>query len=178
MLMERTSDPIDEYLHIDVLALRAHTEEAGDQLDETEHRARLARSFAISEICEVRRRGVVLAYAMLRPKAHGVWFVTAFNVHPNNRTPGVFAALAAEFIAKLQHHGISEIQSNVYRTNIRSMKLHRRLGFIITRENEKGVEFTASAATILTNPVVARIKELSTRRQVSGSIVDNFESLF
>lgn len=157
--MTGTADPIDEYLRIDLLALRAHTEAAGDPFDATEHRARLARSFAISEICEVRRHGVVVAYAMLRPKTGGVWFVSAFNVHPNHRTPGVFAALAAEFIAQLQRQRVCEIQSHVYRTNIRSMALHRRLGFVITRENEKGVAFTGSVARILGNPVVTRITE-------------------
>jgi len=161
LIMHRTFDPIDEYLGIDLLALRTHTEEAGDRLDETEHRARLARSFAISEICEVRRDGAVLAYAMLRPKTDDTWFVTAFNVHPNNRTPGVFVALAAEFISKLQRHRVLKIQSNVYRTNLRSMEFHRRLGFVITRENEKGVEFTASVATILSNPVAARVMQQS-----------------
>jgi GNAT superfamily N-acetyltransferase len=154
--MESSVSPVEEYLEVDLLALRAHTEEAGDRFDEVQHRIRLTNSLAISEVCEVRRDGGVLAYVMLQPKGDGLWFVTAFNVHPGYRTPGVFRALGSDVIAKIQRLGVLRLQSNVYRTNKRSMEFHRRLGFAITKKNAKAVEFTASASAILSNPIVAR----------------------
>lgn len=52
--------------------------------------------------------------------------------------------------------GIVELRSNVYKTNLTSMAFHRKLGFYITRENEKAVEFFASISTISKRPSIKR----------------------
>jgi hypothetical protein len=40
------------------------------------------------------------------------------------------------------------LRSNVYKTNRLSMAFHQKLGFKLTRENAKGVEFTAELAAL------------------------------
>jgi ribosomal protein S18 acetylase RimI-like enzyme len=158
----RHSTSVDDYLRIDLLTLRSHTESAGDRLDAEVHRARLITSLAISQVCEVRRDGQLVAYAMLRPDDGDRWFVTAFNIDPDHRNPAVFAALARTLLIKIDEFGIAALRSHVYRTNAPSMGLHRRLGFQITRESDKGVEFQASIGGIIASPLAAWIRRQKT----------------
>lgn len=135
---------LDELLALDLLTLRAHTELAGDVLDEAAHRQTLAQTLETAEVVAVRRAGALVAYAMLRPQEAGLWFVLAFNTHPARRDANVFRELFAQLAALAERLSITALRSNVYRTNRLSMAFHRRLGFRVTREAEKGVEFTAS----------------------------------
>ena len=50
----RHSTRIDDFLRIDLLTLRSHTEAVGDRLDAEVHRARLITSLTISQVYEVR----------------------------------------------------------------------------------------------------------------------------
>ncbi len=52
---------------------------------------------------------------------------------------------------------ISELRSNVYKTNRLSMAFHLRLGFQITRENAKGVEFFATVTDLAADPFIKRV---------------------
>jgi len=147
---------VDDFLQLDLAALRAHTEAAGDQIDHNRHRDILCKSLSISKVCEVRRSGSLVAYAVLRPDTKDCWFVGAFNIHPDHRTPGIFLALAASFLETIKRHSVLELRSNVYRSNLKSVALHRRLGFIATKENAKGIEFRGSVLKILETPVCRR----------------------
>jgi len=60
------------------------------------------------------------------------------------------------FAALVKRLGITELRSHVYKTNRLSMSFHRRLGFRITKENAKGVEFFASVAAMAANPSIER----------------------
>lgn len=149
---------IEELLALDLLTLREHTERAGDALDREVHAAQLRQSLQISQVCVVRREGALVAYAMLSPESQsaGGWFVRAFNTHPRHRTSAVMRELfeaMAELVARL---GITELRSHVYKTNRLSMAFHRKLGFRITRENAKGVEFLASVAELAAAPSIER----------------------
>ncbi len=80
---------------------------------------------------------------MLRPEDDGLWFVLGFNTHPAHRDANVFRDLFSQIAGLAARRCITALRSNVYRTNRLSMAFHRRLGFRVTREGAKGVEFTA-----------------------------------
>ena len=147
---------IDELLALDSLTLRDHTERAGDAFDLDEHRARLQASLEVNELCSVRREGKLVAYAMLRPESAACWFVGAFSTHPLHRTPPVISELLAKLARLVSERGIAELRSHVYKTNRLSMAFHRKLGFQVTRENEKGVEFFASILELKDRPALRR----------------------
>jgi len=140
---------IDEMLALDLLTLREHTELAGDVFDAVTQRQKLEQSLAVSEVVTVRRDGALVAYAMLRPQEDGRWFVLGFNTHPDHRDGGVFRDLFALLAGLAKRCSITSFRSNVYKTNRLSMAFHRRLGFRVTRENPKGVEFTTDLAELI-----------------------------
>jgi L-amino acid N-acyltransferase YncA len=73
----------------------------------------------------------------------------------------VFRDLFAQIAELAGRRSISSLRSNVYKTNRLSLAFHRRLGFTVTRENSKGVEFTADLADLMSaSPAVARAAEL------------------
>lgn len=140
---------VHEILELDLLTLREHTERAGDQLDPDRLRKSIESTLPISEVAVVRRNGVLVAYAMLQPQDAGQWFVSGFNTHPEHRSAPVFRALFGQLLAIASRRGITFLRSNVYKTNRLSLAFHARLGFQVTRENAKGVEFTASVSELL-----------------------------
>lgn len=139
---------IDEILVLDLLTLREHTELAGDVFDPAMQREKLKQSLAVAEIVGVRREGALIAYAMLRPQEDGLWFVLGFNTHPDHRNGGVFRDLFSLLAGLAERRSITSFRSNVYKANRLSMAFHRRLGFKLTRENSKAVEFTADLADL------------------------------
>jgi L-amino acid N-acyltransferase YncA len=147
---------VDEILALDLLTLRAHTELAGDVFDPHKQRIAIEKSLAVSEVVAVRREGALVAYAMLQPREAGCWFVTGFNTHPSHRTAPVFRDLFAQLADVVHRRAITSLRSNVYKTNHRSMAFHRRLGFKVTRENAKGVEFSASLEELTVNQSISR----------------------
>lgn len=137
-----------EIAALDWLTLREHTERAGDVLDPLQLRASIEASLPTSQVALVRRDGVLVAYAMLQVREADLGFVTGFNTHPAHRTAAVFRSLFSQMQAMAAHRGITSLRSNVYKTNRLSMAFHVRLGFQVTRENAKGVEFTACLADL------------------------------
>ena len=135
---------LDELVALDLLTLREHTELAGDVLDEATQRRRLLQSLETAELVTVRRAGALVAYALLRPQEAGLGFVLGFNTHPAHRDAGVLRDLFAQVAALAERLSLTALRSNVYRNNRLAMAFHRRLGFRVTREAAKGVEFTAS----------------------------------
>jgi ribosomal protein S18 acetylase RimI-like enzyme len=135
---------LDELLALDLLTLREHTELAGDVLDPSVHRSRVERSMQVSQLCAVRRDGRLAGYAMFQPGTDGGWFVTGFNVHPSARNASVMRELIAAVADRIERFGIDSLCSHVYKTNDRSIRFHRRLGFRVARENDKGIEFRAT----------------------------------
>ncbi|MFM0730329.1 GNAT family N-acetyltransferase [Paraburkholderia sediminicola] len=147
---------VNEILTLDLLTLREHTERAGDVFDADQHRVRLQASLEDCEVCSVRRAGELVAYAMLRRESETCWFVSGLSTHPLHRTPAVMSELLSKLAELAGRTGIVELRSNVYKTNRLSMAFHRKLGFHITRENEKAVEFFASVSTISRRPSIQR----------------------
>ncbi|WP_106303814.1 GNAT family N-acetyltransferase [Paraburkholderia sp. BL18I3N2] len=150
------SHSVDEFLALDVLTLREHTERAGDAFDVDEHRRKLCKSMEINEVCSVRRDGKLVAYAMLRPEAGACWFVGAFGMHPLHRTYTVVNELFAKIATLAIERGIGELRSHVYKTNRLSVAFHRRLGFLVTSENDKGFEFFITLDELATKPAIRR----------------------
>ena len=91
---------------------------------------------------------------MLQPQESGSWFVTGFNTHPAHRSSPIFRELFGQISAVAERCGITSLRSHVYKTNLRSVAFHRRLGFQVTRENAKAIEFTASLTDLTANPSV------------------------
>lgn len=147
---------IDELLALDLLTLREHTERAGDVFDVDQQRLRLQRSLNDSEVCSVRREGALVAYAMLRPESEHCWFVGAFSTHPLHRTSTVVSELLAQVARLARERGIADLRSHVYKANRLSVAFHRKLGFQITRENEKAIEFFASVSKLGERPAIRR----------------------
>jgi L-amino acid N-acyltransferase YncA len=147
---------IDELLALDLLTLREHTQLAGDQIDPAAHAARLRESIQVSRVCAVRRSGGLVAYAMLSPLSGTAWFVRAFNTHPAYRTAPVIRELLQGFACVVRDEGIAELCSHVYKTNRLSMAFHRKLGFLVTKENAKGVEFVTTVADLMEHSPLAR----------------------
>ena len=145
---------LDDYLALDLLTLRAHTEAAGDQLDPAEQAARLREALALGEVVEVRQGALLQAYSMLRPQ-DGYWLVTAFNTHPAHRNGGVLRALLQQLWLRVQALGIQELRSHVYHSNTRSLAFHRKLGFVPGRQNARGVELILPVARLREHALLA-----------------------
>ena len=136
---------LEELLALDLLTLREHTELAGDRIDPETQAAQIRESLKISKVCAVRRGGALVAYAMLSPMdAASSWFVRAFNTHPAHRSAPVMRDLFRAVAEVVQRERIADLRSHVYKTNRLSMAFHRKLGFQVTKENAKGVEFFAT----------------------------------
>ena len=133
---------MEEILALDLLVLRAHTLAAGGDFTEASHRAALAAVLPKSTILKVHRRGRLAGYAYLWPKGGGLWFVGGLAVHPDFRAGRVLKTLLALVEGVVRAENISELQSHVYKTNPRSLALHKRLGFAVIAENEKGFAFS------------------------------------
>lgn len=137
---------IEELLELDLLTLREHTEQAGDVFDPEAQRLAIEHALAASEVASARRNGLLVAYAMLQPQESGRWFVTSINTHPNHRSAPIFRQLFRQLLAIVEQYGITSLQSHVYKTNQPSIAFHKRMGFQVTRENDKAIEFTVSVA--------------------------------
>ncbi|GAA5176356.1 hypothetical protein GCM10025771_10870 [Niveibacterium umoris] len=140
---------IDEILALDLLTLKAHTEQAGDRIDAAPHRARLCEILPVSRLSPVRRDGRLVAYGMVTQHAYATWIVTAFNIHPAHRTAGVMRQMLAGMAALIESLGLDEICSHVYKANAASVRFHTALGFAINRENDKAYEFVAPVGYLL-----------------------------
>lgn len=143
------SPAIQDILTLDLLTLREHTERAGDALDPQRMRESLQRLLPISEVAAVRRSDALVAYAMLQPQTVSQWFVTGFGTHPEHRNASVLRDLLGQVVDIAARRGIKQLQSHVYKTNQLSMAFHARLGFKVTRENAKGVEFTGQLIELM-----------------------------
>lgn len=132
---------MEEILALDLLVLRAHTLAAGDNFSEASHRAALAAVLPKSTVFKAHRTGRLAGYAYLWPKSSGLWFVGGLAVHPDFRTGPVLKTLLVSIEGMVKAGKISELQSHVYKTNPRSLALHKRLGFTVIAENEKGFAF-------------------------------------
>jgi len=149
---------LEELLSLDLLTLREHTELAGDRIDPETQAAQIRESLKISRVCSVRRDDALVAYAMLSPmETASSWFVRAFNTHPAHRTAPVMRDLFQAVAEVVKREGIADLRSHVYKTNRLSMAFHRKLGFQVTRENAKGVEFFATLADLSASKYFARM---------------------
>jgi len=160
---------VEELPALDLLTLTEHTERAGDHIDPLLHATSIEQSLAISKTCEVRRNGELVAYAMLNQVSGSSWFVRGFNTHPAHRTAPVIRDLLLQVGQVAQQEEITELRSNVYKTNRLSMQFHRRLGFQVTKENAKGVEFFATVKELASN---LSIERTSLGKPVAASLLE------
>lgn len=152
-----------------MLTLREHTERAGDRIDPQRHAEQVRSSLELSRVCEVRRGGELVAYAMLNQVSGSTWFVRGFNTHPAYRSAPVMLELFSGVGEVVSEEGISELRSHVYKTNRLSMAFHRRLGFQVARENERAVEFVATVEHLASIPSIGRMATGRLRRPASAA---------
>lgn len=132
---------LDDILALDTLTLSEHTIAAGAEFDIERHRSLLEGSLSRCEDITVYRGDRLAGYAMLEPLDGSSWFVNAFNTHPDYRNALVLRALLRDLIALTQRHGIRSLVSHVYKTNLPSIRFHRKLGFDVVDENERAFAF-------------------------------------
>lgn len=135
-----------EVLALDGICLR---EVDGEPLDLAVHRERLLLSFPASKWAFVRREEQLVAYLYLWPLDEPDWFVGGLAIHPDHRRPSVLAALRRSVTLQLQALNIRRLKSHVLRGNQASLRLHRRLGFVVEQQNETALALSASCADIL-----------------------------
>ena len=64
--------------------------------------------------------------------------------------------LLAKMATLASERGIDELRSHVYKTNRLSIAFHRKLGFQVTRENDKAFEFFIGMRDLTAKPAVRR----------------------
>lgn len=133
---------MNEYMELDNLTLRTHTERAGGRLDLELLEKSRGDARKIDCFFEERVHDKLAAYATISEKDTGIWFVLMFNTHPAFRTKNVFFSLFKKILDRVNQSGGKCLQSNVYKENELSVRFHERLGFRVTKENDIGVEFT------------------------------------
>nr|WP_279607117.1 GNAT family N-acetyltransferase [Burkholderia gladioli] len=77
-------------------------------------------------------------------------------MHPRHRGYGVLGELLAKLAELAGARGIREFRSHVYRTNRLSIAFHRKLGFRVTRENDKGFEFVVTLDELANHAAILR----------------------
>ncbi len=145
---ETENKRMNEYMELDNLTLRTHTEKSGDILDL--ELLEKSREDAKKTNCffEERVSDKLAAYATIIEKQEGTWFVLMFNTHPSFRNSKILLLLFKKILKRIYQSNGKCLQSNVYKQNELSVKFHEKLGFKLTKENDKGIEFTLD----LTNP--------------------------
>ncbi len=138
---------LDQIIAIDLLTLKDLR--TGAPLDPDRHRIALAAGLSDTTYLTVKRDGDVSAYASLREQADGAWFILGLGIHPDHHNAGTTRKLLKELTGFLVRNNVKTVHSNVRHDNTRSMRLHKRLGFDVLRENEIGVAFSAPTDRIL-----------------------------
>ncbi|UYN98497.1 MAG: GNAT family N-acetyltransferase [Devosia sp.] len=137
---------LDEVLNLDLPCLEAPE---GGPLDADAHREALTRSLERSKWAHVRRDGQLVAYGYLWPLSDDVWFVGGLAIHPHYRNASVTAELARAMSGLVRAVGAVRLESHVRRGNKASLRLHERLGFVVTRESDRAVALRADSAALL-----------------------------
>lgn len=137
---------LEAVLALDLMVLRSPE---GGPLDSDAHRASLETSIPRSEWALVHRDGQLVAYGYLWPLADHAWFVGGLAIHPEHRNAAVTASLGRDMAALVKRLGAERLESHVRRDNAASLRLHRRLGFAVTRENDRAIAFSADSAALL-----------------------------
>lgn len=137
---------LGEVLALDLVCLRAPD---GGPIDPVSHKTSLAASLDRSRWALVRRCGDLVAYGYLWPHRPETWFVGGLAIHPDHRNAAVTAELGRQMSALVRLLGAKRLESHVLRTNVASLRLHRRLGFEVDQESERAIAFVADTAALL-----------------------------
>lgn len=132
---------MNEYFQLDMLTLNKISEEAGKPLDKSAYLESLAKAATDGLLFETRKGQQLQGYFMLRNLEPSIWFVSMFVVHPEHRNKVVFTSLFSQLASFVKSNQVDVLVSNVLRNNELSVNFHRRLGFVVTRENDLGYEF-------------------------------------
>nr|WP_255769562.1 GNAT family N-acetyltransferase [Maritalea mediterranea] len=135
--------------------LKDHTEAAGDRFERECHRQALKERFECAEIATVWRNDRLIAYSFIWPKDDR-WFVGGFAIHPAHRNAAILGELFRQVLECTNAGPQTHVESHVYKTNRLSIDFHRKLGFEIIQENEKGVAFAQKMDVLRQHPIVRR----------------------
>ena len=137
---------LEAVLALDLLVLRSPE---GGPLDRDAHRAALETSIPRSKWALVHRDDQLVAYGYLWPLADQAWFVGGLAIHPSHRNAAVTAALGRDMAGLVKRLGVQRLESHVRRDNVASLRLHRRLGFAVIKENDRAIAFSAESEALL-----------------------------
>lgn len=165
--MYSSEDTLNAIVDLDIALLKDHTEAAGDHFDRDSHRQALKERFESAEITTVWRDDRLIAYSFIWPK-DDCWFVGGFAIHPEHRNAAIMGELMVQLLAHTKAGPARRVESNVYKTNQLSMDFHRKLGFEIIRENEKGVAFSQTIDVLKQHPIVRRAIKRVSRGEING----------
>jgi len=132
----------NEYFELCKLTLTAHTEAAGETLDETAYLESIKTAQDNGLQFEYRIDHQLAGFISMKDNGDGEWFVLLIVIHPDYRTRKVFMALFYSAYQRMNQKIATSIKSNVYKNNHLSVEFHKKLGFSVTRENDLGYEFT------------------------------------
>ncbi len=154
-LVAKEASLLDAIVDLDMALLKEHTEAAGDQLDRAAHHRAIAARFETAKVVDIWRAKNLVAYSTIWPNEH-CWFIGGFTIDPAHRNAAVLGELMLRLLALVKNTPQQTVESHVYKTNKLSMAFHKRLGFDIIQENEKGVAFSQSIDRLATHPILKR----------------------
>ncbi|NIE96601.1 GNAT family N-acetyltransferase [Acinetobacter sp. Tr-809] len=129
-----------EYLELTLITLEGLSEQAGKPIDHASYLASLISASNRGHLFEYRKNKQLLGYFTVEYMEQRKWFIPILVIHPKHRSKEVFAALMTQLIRFIEDHQVATLISHALKNNSPSLKLHKRLGFTIIRENQIAFE--------------------------------------
>lgn len=165
--MDKDTALLDAIVDLDMALLKDHTEAAGDPFARDSHRRALDARLHSANIIDIWRADELIAYSFIWPKQDR-WFVGGFAIRPDHRNAAIMGEMLFRLLACTKTSPQVHVESHVYKTNQLSMDFHRKLGFEIIRENEKGVAFVHRIDVLRQHPIVQRAAKRADRGEKYG----------
>lgn len=129
------------YLALERLTLSELSREAGYQIDWAAYRDGLRESIDSGIVVDRWQGDIVIALATMKALSETHWFLTMLALHPQHRGPKKLGSFLQDIARQLVDQGAQKLSSHVLKNNSASVALHRRLGFQVVKENDRGYAF-------------------------------------
>ena len=135
-------DDIENFVELDRLNMAAVIDAAGGTFDPVLRRRKIGTEREEGAVfLSACRAGKIVAYLEYMPEGGLEWKVMSIQIHPDYQHGPVLRDLLAQFHQQLLSNAPQSIRSSVHDTNTQSLSLHRKLGFVKTREDGNRVLF-------------------------------------
>lgn len=120
----------DEIIELDKLNMKAHFIASGSGFNPEYRRAGLEQEIHEgAEILEVRRNGKLVAYLEYLPPHNGEFRIPSLQVHPDFHGTSILRSLLAQAAQRIVSWPDATLRTRVHPSNVKSIRLHARLGF-------------------------------------------------